>query len=370
MRRAMTLAQRGEGHVNPNPLVGAVIAGCDKQGNSSIIADGWHHRYGDLHAERDAFHNADADGADCKGATMYVTLEPCCHHGHQPPCTEAIIERGVKRVVVGLTDPNPLVAGKGLRQLEDAGIEVETIAQTDEGKAIEQELRYQNRVFLHHMTSWRPWVVMKYAMTLDGKICTSSGDSRWVSGEKSRLRVHEMRNEFMAIMCGIGTVLADDPMLNTRLESRSDTRNPIRIVADRRLRLPLDCHLATTAKDIPTVVAHSEGVDESKKEALQAMGVRTWECNSLKSLLEKMHGEGIDGMILEGGGTLNEAFIREGLVDEVFAFISPKIVGGSKAKTPVEGEGILRMAEAVKLKDVKIERLEDDILIRALCSRE
>ncbi len=370
MRRAMTLAQRGEGHVNPNPLVGAVIAGCDKQGDSSIIADGWHHRYGDLHAERDAFRNADAAGAGCKGATMYVTLEPCCHHGHQPPCTEAIIERGVKRVVVGLTDPNPLVAGKGLRQLEDAGIEVETIAQTDEGKAIEQELRYQNRVFLHHMTSWRPWVVMKYAMTLDGKICTSSGDSRWVSGEKSRLRVHEMRNEFMAIMCGIGTVLADDPMLNTRLEGRSDTRNPIRIVADRRLRLPLDCHLATTAKDIPTVVAHSEGVDESKKEALQAMGVRTWECNSLKSLLEKMHGEGIDGMILEGGGTLNEAFIREGLVDEVFAFIAPKIVGGSKAKTPVEGEGILRMADAVKLKDVKIERLEDDILIRALCSRE
>ncbi len=370
MRRAMTLAQRGEGHVNPNPLVGAVIAGCDKPGNSSIIADGWHHRYGDLHAERDAFRNADADGADCKGATMYVTLEPCCHHGHQPPCTEAIIGRGVKRVVVGLTDPNPLVAGKGLRQLEDAGIEVEMIAQTDEGKAIEQELRYQNRVFLHHMTSWRPWVVMKYAMTLDGKICTSSGDSRWVSGEKSRLRVHEMRNEFMAIMCGIGTVLTDDPMLNTRLDGRSDTRNPIRIVADRRLRLPLDCHLATTAKDIPTVVAHSEGVDESKKKALQAMGVRTWECNSLKSLLEKMHGEGIDGTILEGGGTLNEAFIREGLVDEVFAFIAPKIVGGSKAKTPVEGEGILRMADAVKLKDVKIERLEDDILIRALCSRE
>ncbi len=370
MRRAMTLAQRGEGHVNPNPLVGAVVVGGGGHGNGDIIAEGWHHRYGNLHAERDAFRNADAAGADCMGATMYVTLEPCCHHGHQPPCTEAIIERGVKRVVAGLADPNPLVAGKGLRQLEDAGIEVEMIGSTDEGKVLEKELRYQNRVFLHHMTSWRPWVTMKYAMTLDGKICTSSGDSRWVSGEESRRRVHEMRNEYMAIMCGIGTVLADDPMLNTRLEGRSDTRNPIRIVADRRLRMPLDCRMAATAKEIPTIVAHGEGIDNGKKTALQALGVRTWECNSLKSLLGRMHTEGIDGMILEGGGTLNEAFIREGLVDEVFAFIAPKIVGGSEAKTPVEGEGIMRMAEAMKLKDVRIERLEDDILIKALCSQE
>jgi diaminohydroxyphosphoribosylaminopyrimidine deaminase / 5-amino-6-(5-phosphoribosylamino)uracil reductase len=369
MRRAMTLAQRGEGQVNPNPLVGAVVVDNRKQGDDGIIAEGWHHRYGDLHAERDAFRNADASGADCRGMTMYVTLEPCCHHGHQPPCTEAIVERGIKRVVVGLTDPNPLVAGKGLALLKDAGIEVEMIGSTGEGRELERQLRYQNRVFLHYMTSWRPWVTMKYAMTLDGKICTSSGDSRWVSGEEARRRVHEMRHEYMSIVCGIGTVLADDPMLNTRLEGKNDARNPIRIVADRRLRLPLDCRLAATAREIPTIVAHSEGVDQGKRDALQALGIRTWECNSLRALLERMHAERIDGMLLEGGGTLNEAFLREGLVDEVFAFIAPKIVGGSKAKTPVEGEGLLRMADAVQLRDVKTERLGEDILVRALCSQ-
>lgn len=370
MRRAMALAQRGEGHVNPNPLVGAVIVGKNGNNEDIVIAEGWHHKYGDLHAERDAFRNADEAGACCKGATMYVTLEPCCHHGHQPPCTEAIITHGIGRVVVGLADPNPLVAGKGLTQLQDAGIKVEMINDTDEGKQLEKELRYQNRVFLHHMTSWRPWVVMKYAMTMDGKICTSSGDSRWVSGEESRKRVHKMRNEFMAIMCGIGTVLADDPMLNTRIEGCDDARNPIRIIADRHLRLPLDSRIATTADSIPTIVAHAEGADWKKKEALHELGIRTWQCDSLESLLHRMHDEGIDGMILEGGGTLNESFIREGFVDEVFAFVAPKIVGGIEAKTPVEGRGIMRMADAVKLKDVNIETLKDDILIKALCSQE
>ncbi len=370
MRRAMSLAQRGEGSVNPNPLVGAVIVGHDRQGVDHVIAEGWHHRYGDLHAERDAFRHADEAGTDCHGATMYVTLEPCCHHGHQPPCTEAIMEHGVKRVVVGLTDPNPLVAGKGLRQLEDAGIEVEMIGSTDEGKELEAQLRHQNRVFLHYMTSWRPWVAMKYAMTLDGKICTSSGDSRWVSGEESRRYVHKMRNEFMAIMCGIGTVLADDPMLNTRIEGRNDVRNPIRIIADRHLRLPLDSKIAATADSIPTIVAHAEDIDRDKQKKLHELGIRTWQCDSLESLLKRMHDEGIDGMVLEGGGTLNEAFISGGFVDEVYAFIAPKIVGGIEAKTPVEGKGIMRMADAVKLKDVKIERLKDDILVMALCSQE
>lgn len=356
--------------MNPNPMVGAVVVRYDEQGNSCMIAEGWHRRYGDAHAERDAFRAADEAGRSCEGATMYVTLEPCCHQGHQPPCTEAIIERRLKRVVVGMLDPNPLVAGRGISRLKDAGIVVEMIESSEKGKEIEALLRHQNRVFLHYMTSDRPWVVMKYAMTLDGKICTRTGDSRWVSGEKSRNRVHLLRNSLMAIACGIGTVLTDDPMLDTRIEGVKDARNPIRFILDRRLRLPLDSRIAASADRIRTVAVHAEGVDSGRIEALNGRGIETWCCRSLSDMLRRMRREGIDGLLLEGGGTLNEAFIKERLVDEVYAFIAPKIVGGSEAKTPVEGEGIARMAEALHLHGIYTERIGEDILIRGLCSQE
>lgn len=370
MRRAMTLAQKGEGKVSPNPMVGAVVVRFDEHGNGQVIAEGWHRCYGDLHAERDAFRVADGAGCSCEGATMYVTLEPCCHHGHQPPCTEAIIEHRLKRVVVGLTDPNPLVAGKGISRLKDAGIEVEMIGLSDEGKETEAQLRHQNRVFLHYMTSDRPWVVMKYAMSLDGKICTRTGDSRWISGKESRNRVHVLRNSLMAIACGIGTVLADDPMLDTRLEDRTDARNPIRFILDRRLRLPLDSRIASSANRIRTVVVHTEGVDADRIETLRERNIETWCCKSLCEMLQRMRHEGIDGLLLEGGGTINEAFIREKLVDEVYAFIAPKIIGGAEAKTPIEGEGVARMAEAVHLHGIHTERIGDDLLVIGLCSQE
>lgn len=354
----MQLAQQGEGAVNPNPMVGALVVR-----DGQVIAQGYHARHGDLHAERNAFRDAAQRGVCCEGATMYVTLEPCCHHGHQPPCTEAVIEHKIRRVVVGLLDPNPLVGGKGVEQLRRAGIEVEVIDQESE---IAHEMRYQNRVFLKYITTHHPWVLAKYAMTLDGKICTHTGDSRWVSGPQSRERVHLLRRSLTAILCGIGTVLADDPMLNTRIATMPEARNPIRIVADRQLRIPMDCQLVRTAREIRTIVAHAEDVDAEKLAKLHEAGVETWCCPTAESLIVRAGEERIDGILLEGGGTLMEAFLREGLVDEVWAFVAPKLVGGAEAKTPVEGVGIAEMRDALVLTEVRTEIVGEDILVRGL----
>lgn len=366
MHEAMLLAQKGEGRVNPNPLVGALVVVDD-----DIVARGYHHVYGDLHAERDAFRDADTRGIDCAGATMYVTLEPCCHHGKQPPCTDAIIEHKVARVVVGLRDPNPLVAGKGIRLLEEAGIEVDVI---DHQPTIEA-LRMQNRVFLHYMEKRLPWVTAKWAMTLDGKIATSSGDSKWVSGEKSREKVHMMRCRHVAIMCGIGTVLADDPMLNVRLSEDAlkriglDTqtvRQPIRIVADHKARIPMDSQLVRSAKEVPLIIIHDGSAAEEKLQQLADAGVTLWCCADMREAMQRAASEKIDSILLEGGGILNEQMLKEGLVNEVVAFIAPKVVGGKDAKTPVEGEGFSRMAEAVKLRDLTIDKIGDDVVVTGL----
>lgn len=355
MHQAMALAQKGEGAVNPNPLVGALVVI-----DGSVVAEGYHARYGDLHAERNAFADVECRGVDCSGATMYVTLEPCCHHGHQPPCTEAVIAHRIKRVVVGLLDPNPLVAGKGLQLLREAGIEVDVI---DPQSALARQLRLQNRVFLRYITQHRPWIVAKYAMTLDGKVCTRTGDSRWISGPASRQRVHHLRKCLTGIVCGSGTVLADDPMLNTRIEDDPQARNPIRIVVDRRLRIPLDCQLVKTAGLQPTIVVYAEGAEVQKVALLEEAGVRCWCCDSLEGLVTRAAQERIDSLLLEGGGTLCEAFLREGLVDEVYAFVAPKIVGGAEAKTPVEGVGVVRMADALQLHGISVEQIAGDILI-------
>ena len=360
LRQAMLLADRGLGGVNPNPLVGALVVR-----NDQVIAQGYHERHGDLHAERNAFRDADNRGISCEGATMYVTLEPCCHHGHQPPCTEAILQHRIARVVVGLLDPNPLVAGHGLELLREAGVEVELL---DQDATLAKELRYQNRVFLKFITTGLPWVVMKYAMSLDGKICTRTGDSRWISGEESRQRVHYLRRNLTGILCGIGTVIADDPMLNTRIARYPAARNPIRIIADRKARIPLSSQLVRTAREIPTIVAYAEGADLYKLRQLREAGVRTWCCNTPLELLQRCGSERIDSLLLEGGGTLNESFVREGLIDEVIAFISPRIIGGTDAKTPVEGLGFSRLSQALSLTDIRTETLGSDIVITGLTS--
>lgn len=358
MRRAISLAVRGIGAVNPNPLVGAVIVR-----DGRVIAEGWHERYGGLHAERNAFGNCTEDA---EGATMYVTLEPCCHYGKTPPCANAVIEHKIARVVVGLKDPNPLVAGKGIEKLQAAGIEVFAGVE-------EETIRYMNRVFLKYITTGLPWVVLKTAMTLDGKIAARTGDSRWVTGDESRLRVQEMRKEYMAIMVGIGTVLADDPMLNCRLEG--EVRQPVRIVVDSKARIPLDSRIVATARDYRTIVAHTVQAEPGKLVSLSDCGVELICCNEqegkvdARDLLAKIGGLKMDSILLEGGGELNDSFIRGHCVDEVFAFIAPKLIGGRDAKTPVEGNGFEKMADAVWLENIKTERIGNDFLIQGMVKK-
>ena len=371
MHDAMLLAQRGEGLVNPNPLVGALIVKDD-----DVVAHGWHHRHGDLHAEREAFKEADEKGIDCRGATMYVTLEPCCHQGHQPPCTDAIIEHGIKRVVVGLSDPNPLVAGKGMEILRKAGIEVEMLEGTD--SPLVEELKIQNRVFRKFITTGMPWVTAKWAMSLDGKIATATGDSKWITSAESRQRVHLYRKNNMAILCGIGTVMADDPMLNVRLSDETmqklgimehEVRQPIRIVADRQARIPMESQLVSTAREIQTIVAYGNSADEEKLQMLRDAGVVLWNCNTLTELMQRAGAEKIDSIMLESGGTLSEALLKENLIDEVLAFVAPKIIGGKCAKTPVEGDGYDTVADAIELTDQIVETIGQDVLVSGLIDK-
>ena len=354
MRRAIELAERGVGFTNPNPMVGAVIVKGGK-----VIGEGWHERCGEWHAERNAFRNCTVP---VEGATMYVTLEPCCHYGKTPPCTEAIIEHGIARVVVGMEDPNPLVAGKGIALLREAGIEVVCGVE-------EEALREQNRVFLKYISTKLPWVAMKTAMTLDGKIATRTGDSKWITGAEARAYVHELRHRFMAILVGIGTAVADDPLLNCRIEGRG-VRQPIRVVVDSNARLSLDSQLVKTAGEYRTIVAHTCFAPEERVKALREIGVEMLLCKEkeglvdVRNLLELLGQSGIDSILLEGGGSLNYTFLSEGLADELYAFIAPKIVGGMNAKTPVEGAGMEKMADAINLELENVLNIGHDVLLK------
>lgn len=359
MRRAIELAKNGIGKVNPNPLVGAVIV---KDGQ--IISEGYHAKYGDLHAERNAFRNLKC-AEDAKGAEMYVTLEPCCHFGKQPPCTQAIIEHGIRKVYVGSNDPNALVAGKGIEQLRQAGIEVETEVLKDECDAL-------NPVFFHYITTQTPYVVMKYAMTLDGKIATRTGHSKWISGEASRGRVQQTRNALKGIMVGIGTVLNDDPMLTCRIDGG---RNPIRIICDSKLRIPLSSQVVTTAKEVATIVVTIEPHVEytrfwnEQKAALEEQGVEVVvvkEVNDrldLKDLMRQLGERKIDGILLEGGSTLNYAALQAGIVNRIEAYIAPKLFGGAGLYTPVGGEGVEYPTEGIECRLLTADKIEEDILL-------
>lgn len=358
MRRAIALAKQGGGFVHPNPLVGCVVV---KDGQ--VIAEGYHEKYGEFHAERNALTRCKADTT---GATLYVTLEPCCHYGKTPPCTDIIIEKGIAKVFVGILDPNPLVAGKGVKILQDAGIEVVS-------GLCEDEIREMNKVFLKYITTKRPYVIMKTAMTLDGKIAAHTGDSKWVTNAESRKAVHALRSELAGVVVGINTVLADDPMLNCRLDGRC--HQPVRIVVDSKLRIPMDSQLVKTAKEYRTIIATSQAVIST--EALISKGIEIVFCASndnhvdINDLMDKLGAMGIDSLLLEGGGTLNAAFLEAGCVDEVWAFIAPKIIGGAAAKTPVSGKGIDLMSEAINLHNIEILNINGDILIKGkICSRE
>ena len=363
MRRAIELAKKGSGHVNPNPLVGAVIVR-----DGEIIGEGYHECYGQLHAERNAIANAKKRGNSLEGSTIYVTLEPCCHYGKTPPCTEAIIEEKIARVVVGSDEPNPLVSGKGFQMLREKGIEVIP-------HFLKEECDAMNHVFFHYIRTGTPYVAMKYAMTMDGKIACYTGDSKWVTGEESRAHVQTLRNHYKGIMAGIGTVLADDPMLNCRIEGG---RDPIRIIADSHLRIPIDSQLVRTAGQQPLIVACLPDADEEKAAQLQEKGVEVLripgvttaditeeqkEVISLPVLMKELGARKIDGILLEGGGQLNESAVQAGIVDRIYCYIAPKIFGGAQAKTPVEGQGLTRAADAWQFNRIGMQEFGQDILL-------
>ena len=368
MHLACRLALRGTGRVSPNPLVGAVIV---KDGR--IIGEGWHAEYGDLHAERNALKDCRARGGDPAGADMYVTLEPCCHHGKQPPCTDALIEAGIGRVFMGSGDPNPRVAGKGVQILRNHGIEVIE-------HVLEAECLALNDVFFHYIRTGLPYVVLKYAMTLDGKIACHTGASRWVTGEEARAHVHRTRSRLTGIMVGVNTVIADDPLLTCRTEGG---RDPVRIICDSRLRTPQDSQIVKTARDVPTILATCETDPARQKPYLDA-GCRIVTVPEkppgtagspgkdstmrgsvdLNILMQKLGSEEkIDSILLEGGASLAWSALESGIVNRVQAYIAPKVFGGADAKTPVGGTGFDTPDLALKLKNLRLTRLGEDLLI-------
>ncbi len=361
MRRAITLAKKGQGWCHPNPMVGCVIVR-----DGQIIGEGYHKRCGELHAERNAL--ASVKGS-AEGATLYVTLEPCCHYGRTAPCTRAIIENRIAKVVVGSRDPNPKVCGKGVKILREAGIEVVT-------DFMKEECDKLNPVFFHYITTGLPYVTMKYAMTLDGKTATKTGASKWISGPEALKEVHRMRHANMGIMVGIGTVLLDDPLLTCRIRGGKD---PVRIVCDSALRIPLESNLVKTAFKTRTIVACAEGFDKSVKQALESMGVEVLVIPGsdgrvdLKTLMEKLGAMGIDSVLLEGGARLNASAVEAGLVNEIRAVVAPKIFGG-RANSPVEGAGVELPAQANMFRLCGMRRLGQDVMLSYVseekCSRE
>lgn len=356
MKRAIELAKQGAGWTAPNPLVGAVVVK-----NGRVIGEGYHRKYGELHAERNALAACTEDPA---GATLYVTLEPCCHYGKTPPCTEIIIEKKIAKVVIGSRDPNPKVAGKGARILREHGIEVVEDYMREACDAL-------NPVFFHYITTKTPYVVLKFAMTLDGKIATRTGASKWITGEAARNHVHQLRGRYAGILAGIGTVLADDPMLNCRIDG---AHQPLRIILDSHLRIPMGSRLVRSAKEYPLLIVCNESTRDREEgtnriQKLEEAGAKVWtlpEKNGhpdLNVLMQRLGEEKIDSVLIEGGGTVNEAALKAHIVHHAYAYIAPKIFGGEDAKTPVEGSGIRLPQECAKLRLAKITVLLNDILL-------
>ena len=456
MKRVLDLARQGEGRVSPNPLVGCVVVK-----NHAILAEDFHREYGGFHAERNALLSC---GEQAAGADLYVNLEPCCHHGKTPPCTEIILKTGIRRVFVGCLDPNPLVAGQGIAQLRQHGVEVQT-------GILDQECYRLNEIFFHYIQTGRPFTAMKYAMTLDGRIAADSGSSQWITGEAARKHVHMLRRRYTAILAGIGTVLADDPMLDCRIE---EGVNPVRILCDSDLRLPLSSHLVKSADRIRTIVAccdpgtvpstwpqdaeskpraaelhlqsaelkpraaelhlqgaepnpraaelHLQGAEPNSRAAkerewkidqLRQAGVEVWTLPpeprpnqsyeptqisnrrqteqasdlrqqtangagqsrsllrlSLPALWKRLGESGIDSILVEGGGTIQGSLLREGLVNRVYAYLAPKLIGGECNRAPIQGPGILRMSDACQLLDTEILPLGEDWLVSGVLRKE
>lgn len=353
MHRAIEVAKSGWGRTNPNPLVGAVIVKNDK-----VIAEGYHRAIGRPHAEIEAI---DHSAEDVRGSTLYVNLEPCSRYGRTPPCVKAIIDSGIKKVVVAMEDPNPQVSGEGIRILREAGIDVVT-------GILETEAKKLNEIFIKYITLKKPYVIMKMAMTLDGKIATVSGDAKWISGESSRKYVHIIRERVAAIMVGVNTIINDDPLLTARTESGKE-KKLVKIIIDGKGKISPDCKVIRTASSECVILATTSAIRQPKEDLLLEKGVQILKLDGqdghvdLNMLMDHLYQREIDSILLEGGGQLNAVALKLRLVDKVMTFIAPKIIGGKDAKTPVEGEGIPWMKEAIELRHISIQRFDDDTLI-------
>jgi len=352
MRRALELSWQGAGFVNPNPLVGAMIV---KDGK--VIGEGFHEYFGGPHAEVNAIRNA---GGSVEDATMYVTMEPCSHTGKTPPCTEAIIASGIRKVVAGIQDPNPLVSGEGFMMLQKAGIEVNT-------GILKDDIEKLNEIFLHYIRTKTPFCTIKTAMTLDGKTAAVSGDSKWITCAESRGYVHELRHRYSSILTGVDTIIADDPELTDRSAGKKQS-NPVRIIADTSARIPLHSRVLTD-KQAPTILATTQKANPDILKQIEKLGIRIIICPladnrvDLIYLMRELGGMGIDSVLVESGGELNYSLITGKLVRKMVTFISPKIIGGKTAGTPVRGKGFDLMSQAIDLEISSFGKMGEDIMI-------
>lgn len=353
MNEAINLAKLGEGFVNPNPLVGAVIVKDDK-----IIGKGYHKIYGGNHAEIEALNSCKED---VKNAHMYVTLEPCSHYGKTPPCAKAIVEAGIKKVTVAMLDPNPMVSGNGIKILRKNNIDVEI-------GILEEKARKLNEIFIKYIKDKTPFCMVKAAISLDGKIATYKGDSKWITQKESREYVHVLRNKFSSIMVGVNTILQDNPHLTTRLKNK-DGRNPIRIVVDSKGRIPLNSNIFK--KKGENIIAVTDKIEKDTLRRIENVASKvivTPDNNGkvdLKYLMKALGKLNIDSVFIEGGGTLNYSAFNLGIVDKVLCFIAPKIIGGKDAKTFVEGQGVREINQCILLEDMDFKKFRHDILVEA-----
>jgi len=352
MSLALKLARRGLGRTSPNPAVGAVIVK-----NGTVVGKGYHRAAGFPHAEVEAIRSA---GSDARGSELFVTLEPCNHHGRTPPCTKAILEAGIKKVYYGTDDPNPGVTGGGARLLQEAGIVVI-------GHVLENRCRRINEVYLTNITQKRPFVYLKLAMSLDGRIATKTGESQWITSEVSRRKVHRLRDRVSAIMVGVGTVLSDNPSLTTRLPDRKG-RDPVRIIADSRLRTPPEATVIDSQSTAGCIIASTKNPTVRRRRLLEKHGAKVLTTKGihkvdLQDLLSRLYAIGITSVLIEGGAGLAWGAIEAGIVDRCLFFYAPIIIGGLNAPSGIEGLGISKLEEAPRLVDVKAFRIGPDILL-------
>jgi len=361
LARAVELARKGLGTVKPNPVVGAVVAR-----HGETLGEGWHERFGGLHAEVKAIEACGLE--DLGGATLYVSLEPCCHEGKTPPCTEAILQAGIRRVVIASDDPTEKASGRGLGILRDEGVEV-LIADGE----VAASARLLNQAFRKHARVGRPWVLFKSAMTLDGKVATRTGDSKWISGEDSRELAHRWRASVDAVVVGIGTALADDPQLTARpdVPPAQLAAQPRRVVFDSLARLPPSSQLVAATAEIPLTVIVSRAAARADTDALEAAGVQVIvatgenEPARVRSGLDQLGAQDVSSVLLEGGPHLAGAFLDAGEIDEIRLFLAPLLLGGSAARDPLEGKGVERISEALRALTVDCQSIGEDLLISA-----